>query len=123
MEIGDGERVGDSAFTIVSNQRPWAYLGKRPLILAPHAGLDVPLTVTLFRSIGLPTLLGGAAAALGGGERLMHHPNVVQRGDVHALSVVGYGPFPWQVDGDYLGNTEHLTLSWMPDALTIVMPE
>ena len=122
VELGEGERIGESAFTIVSNQRPWAYLGKRPLMLAPDAGLDVPLTVTLFRTINLPMLLAGAASALSGGERLMHHPNVVQRGGVRSLSVVGYGPFPWQIDGDYLGDTERLTLSWMPDALTIVMP-
>jgi diacylglycerol kinase family enzyme len=122
IELGEGERIGDSAFTIVSNQRPWAYLGKRPLMLAPHAGLDVPLTVTLFRSIELSTIVGGAASALSGGERLMHDPKVVQREDVHRLTVIGYGPFPWQVDGDYLGDTEHLTISWMPDALTIVMP-
>jgi diacylglycerol kinase family enzyme len=122
VEVGDGERLGDSVFTIVSNQRPWAYLGKRPLTLAPHAGLDVPLTVTLFRSIGLSTIVGGAASALSGGQRLMHDPNVVQRGDVGTVRVVGYEPFPWQVDGDYLGDAEHLTLSWMPDALTIVMP-
>jgi diacylglycerol kinase family enzyme len=41
---------------------------------------------------------------------------------VHSLTVTGYGPFPWQVDGDYLGDTEHLTISWAPDALTIVTP-
>jgi diacylglycerol kinase family enzyme len=118
----DGESIGDSAFTIVSNQRPWAYLGKRPLMLARHAGLDVPLTVTLFRSLDLSMLVGGAISALNGGQRLMHHPKVVQRGDVHSLTVTGYGPFPWQVDGDYLGDTEHLSISWMPAALTIVMP-
>jgi diacylglycerol kinase family enzyme len=122
VELGDGDVVGDSAFTIVSNQRPWAYLGRRPLVLAPHAGLDVPLTVTLFRSLDLAMLLGGAASALNGGERLMHHAKVAQRGDVTSLTVTGYGPFPWQADGDYLGDTEHLTISWMPDALTIVMP-
>jgi diacylglycerol kinase family enzyme len=122
VELDDGDEVGDSAFTIVSNQRPWAYLGRRPLMVAPHAGLDVPLTVTLFRSLDLAMLLGGAASALNGGERLMHHPKVAQRDDVHSLTVTGYGPFPWQADGDYLGDTEHLTISWMPDALTIVMP-
>lgn len=122
VELGDGERLGDSAFTIVSNQRPWAYLGKRPLMLAPQAGLDVPLAVTLFRSIDVSMIVSGAAAALNGGQRLMHHPKVLQRSDVGALTVVGYEPFPWQVDGDYLGDTEHLTISWMPDALTIVMP-
>ena len=122
VELGDGEVVGESTFTIVSNQRPWAYLGRRPLMIAPEAGLDVPLTVTLFRSLDLSMLLGGAASALNGGQRLMHHPKVAQLTDVHSLTVTGYGPFPWQLDGDYLGDTEHLSISWMPDALTIVMP-
>jgi len=122
IELGDGEVVGDSAFTIVSNQRPWAYLGRRPLMIAPEAGLDVPLTVTLFRSLDVSMLLGGAASALNGGQRLMHHPKVAQRTDVRSVTVTGYGPFPWQLDGDYLGDTERLTISWQPDALTIVMP-
>jgi diacylglycerol kinase family enzyme len=123
IELGDGEVVGDSAFAIVSNQRPWAYLGRRPLMVAPDAGLDVPLTLTLFRSLSLSVLLTGAASALQKGQRLMHHPKVAQRTDVSSLTVTGYGPFPWQVDGDYLGDTEHLTISWAPDALTIVMPD
>ena len=123
IELGDGEVVGDSAFAIVSNQRPWTYLGRRPLMVAPEAGLDVPLTVTLFRSLDVSMLLGGAASALNGGQRLMHHPKVAQRTGVRSLTVTGYGPFPWQVDGDYLGDTELLTISWAPDALTIVMPD
>jgi diacylglycerol kinase family enzyme len=123
VELGDGEVVGDSAFAIVSNQRPWSYLGRRPLMIAPEAGLDVPLTLTLFRSASLPVLLSGAASAMQRGQRLMHHPKVVQRTDVRALTVTGYGPFPWQADGDYLGDTDRLRISWQPDALTIVTPD
>jgi diacylglycerol kinase family enzyme len=91
-------------------------------MVAPEAGLEVPLTLTLFRTISLSVLLPGAASALQGGQRLMHHPKIAQRTDVHSLTVTGYGPFPWQVDDDYLGDTEHLTISWAPDALTIVTP-
>ena len=122
VELGDGEVVGDSAFAIVSNQRPWSYLGRRPLMIAPEAGLDVPLTLTLFRSASLSVLLSGAASAMQRGQRLMHHPKVAQRTDVHALTVTGYGPFPWQADGDYLGDTDRLRISWQPDALAIVTP-
>ena len=122
VELGDGAVVADSAFAIVSNQRPWTFLGRRALMVAPEAGLDVPLTLTLFRSLSLSVLLPGAASALQKGQRLMRHPKVEQWTDVRSLTVRGYGPFPWQVDGDYLGDTEHLTISWAPDALTIVMP-
>jgi diacylglycerol kinase family enzyme len=114
--------VGDSAFAIVSNQRPWTYLGRRPITVAPEAGIDVPLTLTLFRSLELSLLLTAAASALRDGRLLMHQPKLAQRSHVRSLTVTGYGPFPWQVDGDYLGETEGLTISWEPDALTIVIP-
>jgi diacylglycerol kinase family enzyme len=122
IELENGEVVGDSAFAIVSNQRPWTYLGKRPIMIAPDAGLDVPLTVTLFRSLELPVLLGGAALALRGGRRLSRHPKVAHRSHLYSLTATGHGPFPWQVDGDYMGETEHLAFTWEQDALTIVMP-
>jgi diacylglycerol kinase family enzyme len=122
VELENGELVGESAFAIVSNQRPWTYLGKRPIMIAPDAGLDVPLTVTLFRSLELPVLLSGAALALRGGRRLARHPKVTHRSHLYSLSAAGYGPFPWQVDGDYMGETEHLDFTWEQDALTIVTP-
>jgi hypothetical protein len=31
-------------------------------------------------------------------------------------------PFPWQVDGDYLGEVEHLVVGHRPDCLTVVTP-
>ena len=34
----------------------------------------------------------------------------------------GYGPFPYQVDGDYLGETEHLEFRHEPEILRLVMP-
>lgn len=122
VELDDGEVVGESAFGVVSNQRPWTYLGKRPVVIAPDAGLDVPLTVTLFRSLELPVILTCAALALQGGRRLARHPKVVHRSHLSSLTVTGYGPFPWQVDGDYMGETDHLDVNWEQDALTIVVP-
>jgi hypothetical protein len=42
--------------------------------------------------------------------------------DVGELTVTGYGPFPYQVDGDFLGEAEELNLVWEPDALTLILP-
>jgi diacylglycerol kinase family enzyme len=36
--------------------------------------------------------------------------------------VTGFGPLPHQVDGDYLGETEHLEIRCEPDALRLVVP-
>ncbi len=38
------------------------------------------------------------------------------------LRVEGRGPFPYQVDGDDLGDIEHLDIDYEPDALTVVLP-
>ncbi len=38
------------------------------------------------------------------------------------MVVTGHGPFPYQVDGDHLGDTERLELPHVPDVLDLVMP-
>jgi diacylglycerol kinase family enzyme len=118
-----GHVVGDSAFAIISNQRPWTYLGRRPLTLSPHAGLDVPLTLTMFRSLEVSLLLRAFTSALRGGRMFSRHPKLAERTDLRSLTITGYGPFPWQVDGDYMGDTERLDITWQPDFITIVLPE
>ena len=41
------------------------------------------------------------------------------------LTAVGAGAgerFPWQVDGDYLGDVDELAVAYVPDALSLVLP-
>jgi hypothetical protein len=38
------------------------------------------------------------------------------------VRVVGHGPFPYQVDGDYLGETTELAFRHEPDVLRLVRP-
>jgi thiol-disulfide isomerase/thioredoxin len=38
------------------------------------------------------------------------------------VEIDGFGPIPHQVDGDYLGDVEHLDLRYEPDALSLVVP-
>ena len=38
------------------------------------------------------------------------------------LTVTGHGPFPYQVDGDYLGEADHLEFRYEPDSLKLFMP-
>ena len=118
----DGTVLGDSAFAIVSNTSPYTYLGRRPIVVAPGAGLDDPLSLTMFRVLEIPLILGAAASALAGSRLITRHPKIVQCTGVERLTVTGHGPFPFQVDGDYLGDTEHLDIRYEPDALTLVMP-
>ena len=56
------------------------------------------------------------------GDQLARFRSVAYTDDVSEVTVTGYGPFPYQVDGDFLGEAERLTLRWEADALTLIMP-
>ena len=53
------------------------------------------------------------------GRRLDRQPDIVARDDARELELVANGaPFPWQVDGDYLGDVERVEIRYEPDSLT-----
>jgi diacylglycerol kinase family enzyme len=113
--------VPDGFFTVVLNTNPYTYLGNRPLDLSPAATLDRPLVVVTFRTMSALAVLGSLAGALrGGGVRPTEHLAL----STHATSAVieHPTPFPYQVDGDYLGETSRLELHHVPDAVRLVLP-
>jgi len=122
VTLPDGELVGDSGFAIVSNTSPYTYLARLPIVVNPAAGLEDPLALTMFRALEMPLVLGAAASALTTTRMITRSPKIAQRDGLEALTVAGHGPFPFQVDGDYLGETERLDIRYEPDALTLVMP-
>jgi diacylglycerol kinase family enzyme len=122
VELPDGEVLGPSTFAIVSNQRPWSYLGRRPLHVNTDVHLDNRLSLTLLRSIAPLLLVRLAASAVSRGRTFNRHRKVVQRNDLDELTVVADRPVPYQVDGDYLGEAERLRIAYEPDSLTLVVP-
>jgi diacylglycerol kinase family enzyme len=114
--------IDDGYFLLALNSNPYTFLGNRPLDVAPDATLDRPLTVLTLRRLGFVSTLRVAASALGAGRPVSHHRHVDYRTDVTTATVVGYGPLPYQVDGDYLGETDRLELRWEPDVLRLLQP-
>jgi diacylglycerol kinase family enzyme len=47
---------------------------------------------------------------------------VVQLTDVEKIEITADEPFPWQVDGDYLGEQLQLAVTYLPDCLTLIIP-
>jgi diacylglycerol kinase family enzyme len=117
----DGSIVDDGVFSLVQNTNPYTYLGNRPFDTAPDAGFDRGLHVITFRRLDLVTILSALGTALrGGGVRSRR--GIVVRADQAEVVVTGHGPFPWQMDGEYLGEIEHLVLEKVPDVLDLVIP-
>jgi len=121
VEDSDGDEV-DGYFTICLNTNPYTYLGVRPFNVAPGATGERGLTAVTLRRFTVRALLGVTAKALGKGDAVEHHSAVHMRRDQPRVVVRGFGPFPWQADGDYLGETEELVLTQGPDRLIVVDP-
>jgi len=121
---GPGFEVADGYFTIVLNTNPYTYLGNRPLDLSPAATLDRGLVAVTFRTMRATAILGSLAGALrGGGVRPSDHLDL--RTDLTELTITPTGadqPFPYQLDGDFLGETRELRFRHRPDAVRLVRP-
>ncbi len=118
----DGTVVDDAVFALCQNSNPYTFLGNRPFETNPHAGLDRPLAMLSFRDLDLLPTLRYLAEALLGGDRLVRDGRVVERHDLERLTVSGHGPFPYQADGDYLGESDRLEIEWVPEVLTLIVP-
>jgi diacylglycerol kinase family enzyme len=122
LELDTGEEIEAVRFAIVSKTDPYTYLGRLPLRVAPVATLEKPLALTAFRKLDALTLLGGAASAMRSGRFLEHRRGIEHRHDVHRILIRSSEPFPYQVDGDDVGDTDQLDIEYEPDALTVVVP-
>jgi diacylglycerol kinase family enzyme len=118
----DDEVAAVGPYAVISNSDPYAYVGRRRLHIAPAASLDDELTLTVLRSLRGDVVVRAVVAAVGSVRYLTSSSDVVQRAHLHRIDVGADSPFPWQVDGDYLGEVDHLVVSFRPDCLTLVVP-
>lgn len=112
----------DGSFGICLKTNPYTFLGDRPLDVVPGTGFDTGLALVTFRSLELGRLLPLAVRSVVRGGGLAGHRAVSVATDLDFAVVKGYRPVPYQVDGDYLGETDELTLRCRPDALALVLP-
>jgi diacylglycerol kinase family enzyme len=108
-------------FSIVLNTNPYTYLGNRPLDLVPEATLDRGLAVVTFKALGFVPIVRAVGRALAGSD-IRRLPWLDVRTDLEHLEVVADEPFPYQVDGDFLGEVRRLELVHEPAALRLVLP-
>jgi len=118
------ERDGSPALNglflgIVSNSSPWTYLGQRPVFASPRAGFDTGLDLLAVRRLGTLRTLNLVRQMLspGGGPSGRH---VVSLHDQPALTFRAARPMAFQVDGEYVGEQEHVMLRSIPNALRVL---
>lgn len=105
---------------LVSNASPWTYLGERPVNASPLAGFDTGLDLFALRKLGTLGTLNALRQMLGsnGGPAGRH---VVSLHDQAALCFRADRPVAFQVDGEYMGEREHVMLRSIPNALRVLV--
>lgn len=106
---------------VVTNSSPWTYLGSRPVRPAPRTDFNSGLDVFALRRLRTLTTL----AALGhmmhtNSEQLPSGGDVVSAAALTELTFAADRPIAFHIDGEYLGETEGVTFTFVPDALCVV---
>ena len=119
---GHVETIRDVRFGIISKTTPYTHLGRIPIHVNRNASIDSRLSLTAFTQLRALSLIGGAASAMRKGKFLHGRKDVVQLDDLARLHVRAEEPFPYQVDGDDVGDTDELRIGLEADALTVALP-
>jgi len=122
FELADGSVVDDIYLAIVLNTNPYTYLGSKPLSVDPEATIDSPLSALGVKTMKLTPMMRLVTQLIKGDGSVSTNPSVTYHPALLDLTVTGHGPFPYQVDGDHLGDTEELVFQWRPDRLSLVVP-
>jgi diacylglycerol kinase family enzyme len=116
----DGQPAMDGLFLgIVSNTSPWTYLGQRPVNASPRAGFDTGLDLFAMRKLGTLRVLRTVRQMLG--DRGPAGRHIVSLHDQDVLTFRAARPVAFQVDGEYVGEREHVMLRSIPNALRVLV--
>ncbi|MFA5774258.1 MAG: diacylglycerol kinase family protein [Ilumatobacteraceae bacterium] len=117
----DGRHIPNGFFSVVLNSNPYTYIGKRSVNLSTSAALEKKLVVVTFRKMSSLLMLRTLYGALRK-DGLSPSSGVDIQTDVESVTFNFPAPFPYQLDGDYLGETTNLEIRHCPDALRLVRP-
>jgi diacylglycerol kinase family enzyme len=120
--LDSGEELPDTFELICLASDPYTYLGSRALRLAARADLNAGLALVSLTDLGFFKTAGNLAQAARA-KPLNNRKGIDYREAVRALTVSGISrPIPYQVDGDFLGYVDSLSIAHQPAALRVVDP-
>ena len=119
LTFNDGKRVDEGFFSVVMNTNPYTYLGNRPLDLVPSTSLSSGLSVVTFKTMKPLHILRTLGSALRGGG-IEERPWLDLYTNVSSVTFHDARAFPYQLDGDYLGEVREIVFEHVPNALRLV---
>ncbi len=117
----DGEPpVSDLFMTIITNRSPWTYLNSRAVLPVPRPDFSSGLDVLALRRIRLPRIVSAVGQMLYIRSRPPRGRDLLTVLGSETLTVRASRPIAFQVDGEYLGETETVKFQFVPHSLRVV---
>ncbi len=112
--------VGDLFMTIITNRSPWTYFRDRPLLPVPNPDFNSGLDLLALRQIRLSTIFNAVGQMLYVRSRPPRGRDLLSVIGSESLTLRSARPIAFQVDGEYLGETEAVKFQFVPQALRVV---
>ncbi len=112
--------TSDLFLTIITNRSPWTYFRDRPLLPVPNPDFNSGLDVLALRRIRLTTIFNAVGQMLYIRSRPPRGRDMLSVLGSESFSVRSARPMAFQVDGEYLGQTEAVEFQFVPHALRVV---
>ena len=117
----DGQPATPDLFmTAITNRSPWTYLHGRAVLPVPNPDFNSGLDVMALRKLRATTIVSTVGQMLLIRGRSPRGRNVLIVTGLESLTVRSARPVAFQVDGDYLGETEAVKFQFVPEALRVV---
>jgi diacylglycerol kinase family enzyme len=117
----DGQPATPDLFmTAITNSSPWTYVRGRAVLPVPDPDFNSGLDVMALRRLRATTILSAVGQMLLIRGRSPRGRNVLVVPGLESLTVRSARPIAFQVDGDYLGETEAVKFQFVPQALRVV---
>jgi diacylglycerol kinase family enzyme len=120
LERDGGPPVSDLFMTIITNRSPWTYLNSRAVLPVPRPDFSSGLDVLALRRLRLARLVAVVCQMLYVRSRPPRGRDLLSVLGSEALTVRSSRPIAFQVDGEYLGETEAVKFQFVPHSLRVV---
>lgn len=121
IETPGTDPLGPVFFGIVSNTDPWTYLASRAVHANPRASFDTGLDVFALASMSSVSTFHAIGRMLVARGKPLPGRRIVALHDKPAVTLRASRPVPVQIDGEYIGEHETMTLRSIPAALRVVV--
>jgi diacylglycerol kinase family enzyme len=117
----DGQpSIPDLFMTAITNHSPWTYFHGRAVLPVPNPDFNSGLDVFALRKVRATTIVSAVGQMLLFRRRSPRGRHTLTVTGLESLTIRSVRPIAFQVDGDYLGETEAVKFQFVPLALRVV---